>query len=37
MTFAGPAVVETKGSTTVVHPGNELHVDEYGNLVVSLG
>jgi N-methylhydantoinase A len=37
MTFSGPAVVETKGTTTLVHPGNEVHVDELGNLVIGLG
>jgi N-methylhydantoinase A len=36
MAFEGPAVVETKGSTTVVHPGDEVVVDEYGNLVISV-
>jgi N-methylhydantoinase A len=36
MTFPGPAIVETKGSTTVVHPGNEVAVDAYGNLVITL-
>jgi N-methylhydantoinase A len=36
-TFSGPAIVETKGTTTVVHPGNEARVDEYGNLLVSIG
>ncbi|HSI98346.1 MAG TPA: hydantoinase/oxoprolinase family protein, partial [Gaiellaceae bacterium] len=30
MSFEGPAVVETKGSTTVVHPGNSVEVDPYG-------
>ena len=35
--FAGPAIVETKGTTTVVHPGNQASVDEFGNLVISLG
>lgn len=34
--FAGPAVVESKGTTTVVHPGNRLHVDDYGNLVITI-
>jgi N-methylhydantoinase A len=33
MTFRGPAIVETKGSTTVVHPGNEVALDPFGNLV----
>jgi N-methylhydantoinase A len=36
MTVTGPAVVETKGSTTVVHPTNKLRVDQYGNLVITL-
>lgn len=36
MGFAGPAIVETKGTTVVVHPGDELVVDEYGNLVISI-
>jgi N-methylhydantoinase A len=34
--FAGPAIVETKGSTIVLHPNNEATVDDYGNLVVWL-
>jgi N-methylhydantoinase A len=36
MSFNGPAVVETKGATVVVHPGNELLVDDYGNLHITL-
>ncbi len=36
MSFEGPAVVETKGSTTAVHPGNELVVDDYGNLLITI-
>jgi N-methylhydantoinase A len=36
MTFEGPAVVETKGTTVVVHPGNRVEVDEYGNLHIHL-
>jgi N-methylhydantoinase A len=35
--FDGPAVVETSGSTTVVHPEDHVDVDRYGNLVVSIG
>jgi N-methylhydantoinase A len=35
MSFAGPAIVETKGGTVVVHPENELIVDDYGNLIIS--
>jgi N-methylhydantoinase A len=36
MRFEGPAVVETRGTTVVVHPGNELAVDDYGNLIISI-
>jgi N-methylhydantoinase A len=36
MSFDGPAVVETKGSTIAIHPGNELTVDDYGNLLITL-
>jgi N-methylhydantoinase A len=37
MSFEGPAVVETAGGTTVVHPGNSAEVDRYGNLVILIG
>jgi N-methylhydantoinase A len=36
MSFSGPAVVETKGTTIVVHPDNDVSVDEYGNLMIEL-
>jgi N-methylhydantoinase A len=36
MSFDGPAIVETRSSTVVVHPGNELTVDEYGNVIISI-
>jgi N-methylhydantoinase A len=36
MRLSGPAVVETKGTTVVVHPGKELEVDEYGNLLITI-
>jgi len=36
MQLEGPAIVEMRGSTVVVRPGDELGVDEYGNLVVRL-
>jgi N-methylhydantoinase A len=32
----GPALVEEHASTTVVHPGDRLVVDEYGNLVITV-
>jgi len=34
-TFAGPAVVEEFDSTTVVHPGFAVTVDDAGNLVIE--
>jgi hypothetical protein len=36
MTFGGPAIVETSGSTTVIYPRNGVTVDEYGNLLISI-
>ncbi|MXR22528.1 hydantoinase/oxoprolinase family protein, partial [Halobacterium sp. PCN9] len=36
-TFDGPAVVEGKESTVVVHPGQTTEVDAHGNLVVETG
>ena len=34
--FIGPAIIEEWNSTTVVHPGQHLGVDAYGNLIISL-
>jgi N-methylhydantoinase A len=34
-TIAGPAIVEEAASVTVVNPGQELRVDEYGNLLLA--
>lgn len=34
-TFAGPAIVEEFGSTTPIHPGFHVRVDEFGNLVIE--
>jgi N-methylhydantoinase A len=36
MAFDGPAIVETAGSTVVVHPGDRARLDEYGNLHIEL-
>jgi len=33
--FAGPAIIEEWNSTTIVHPGQHLEVDTYGNLTIS--
>jgi N-methylhydantoinase A len=36
MRLGGPAIVETKGTTVVVHPGSTLTVDDYGNLIIRI-
>ena len=36
MSFSGPAIVEDSGSTVVVHPGNRVEVDGYGNIHIHL-
>jgi N-methylhydantoinase A len=36
MSFGGPAIVETSATTVVVHPGNRVTVDDYGNVIISI-
>jgi len=36
MRFDGPAIVETPGSTVVAHPDNELSVDDYGSIIITI-
>jgi N-methylhydantoinase A len=36
MKLQGPAIVEDSGSTVVVHPGNTVEVDGYGNIHIHL-
>ncbi|MFD1255100.1 Acetophenone carboxylase gamma subunit [Devosia equisanguinis] len=36
MTFAGPAIVEDPGTTVVIHPGNRVEIDGYGNIHIHL-
>ena len=36
MSFAGPAIVEDPGTTVVVHPGNTVEIDGYGNIHIRL-
>ncbi|MCV9999744.1 hydantoinase/oxoprolinase family protein [Pararhizobium sp. YC-54] len=36
MAFAGPAVIEDPGTTIVVHPGNHVEVDGFGNIHIHL-
>ena len=33
----GPTIVEEPASTTVVFPGQTLRVDEWGNLLITIG
>jgi N-methylhydantoinase A len=35
--IAGPALIEEHASTTVVLPGDRMHVDAFGNLVIEVG
>jgi len=32
--FSGPAIVECPNSTLVVHPGQDVSVDKFGNVVI---
>ncbi|MEM7737235.1 MAG: hydantoinase/oxoprolinase family protein [Deinococcota bacterium] len=36
MTFSGPAIIEDSGTTTVIHPNNQVSVDAYGNIHIEL-
>lgn len=36
MEFSGPAVIEDSGTTIVVHPGNRVRVDGFGNVHIAL-
>jgi len=36
MAFMGPAIIEQASTTTVVNPGQKVHVDDYCNLHISL-
>lgn len=36
MRFEGPAIVEDPGTTVVVHPGNRVEIDDYGNIHIHL-
>ena len=36
MTLTGPAIIEDPWSTVVVHPGNEVSIDGYGNIHIHL-
>ena len=36
MKFIGPAIIEDPGTTIVIHPKNEVVVDSYSNIVISV-
>jgi N-methylhydantoinase A len=36
MKMAGPAVIEMRGTTVLVHPRNQVHMDDYGNIHIQL-
>jgi N-methylhydantoinase A len=36
-TITGPALIEEHASTTVIQPGDDLRVDELGNLQINIG
>jgi N-methylhydantoinase A len=36
MTFTGPAIIEDPGMTVVVHPGNPVSIDAYGNIHIAV-
>jgi len=35
-TIEGPALIEEHASTTVLHPGDTIEIDQYGNLIVTV-
>jgi len=36
MAFNGPAIIEQTGTTIVIYPEQEVHIDEYANIIISL-
>ena len=36
MTFTGPAIIEDPGTTIVIHPGNRVEIDGFGNIHIHL-
>ncbi len=36
MKLKGPAIIETSGTTIVIHPGNTAQVDDYGNIHIYI-
>jgi N-methylhydantoinase A len=36
MKLKGPAIIETRGTTIVIHPDNSANVDDYGNVHITI-
>ena len=36
MSFTGPAVIEDAGTTVVIHPGQRVTIDDYGNIHIAM-
>lgn len=36
MEFIGPAIIEDPGTTVVIHPGNGVTIDRFGNIVITI-
>ncbi|UDF32339.1 UNVERIFIED_ORG: hydantoinase/oxoprolinase family protein (plasmid) [Roseateles sp. XES5] len=36
MAFIGPAIIEDPGTTIVIHPGNRVEIDGFGNIHINL-
>ena len=36
MSFPGPAVIEDAGATTVIHPGDHVSIDRFGNIHITV-
>ena len=36
MAFSGPAVIEDPGTTVVIHPGNRVEIDGFGNIHIQI-
>lgn len=36
MVFTGPAIIEDPGTTIVIHPGNRVEIDDFGNTQIHL-
>jgi N-methylhydantoinase A len=35
--FAGPAIVEQVDTTVIIHPGQDVRADKFGNLLINTG